>query len=216
MPIYSSDSDDHPVPLRNPLGRQRPLHDILGGRKVADVLLWKNEKLSLAILIGVTAIWFLFEVVEYHFVTLLCHLILALMAFIFIWSNLADLIHRDPPNVYSFQLSEATSRYFFREIDKLLSRVYDISCGKDWRLLFGAIAFLWMLSVLGNYLSSLNLLYFAFVCMETLPALYERYENEVDYLAGKSSRDVKKLYKKLDSKILDKIPRGPTRQTRFA
>lgn len=52
--------------------------------------------------------------------------------------------------------------------------------------------------------------------METLPALYERYENEVDYLAGKSSRDVKKLYKKFDSKILDKIPRGPTRQTRFA
>ncbi|KAL3731424.1 hypothetical protein ACJRO7_028322 [Eucalyptus globulus] len=209
MPIYSSDSDDHPRPSQKPLGHQRPLHDILGRGKFADVLLWKNKKLSLGILIGVTAIWFLFEVAEYHFVTLLCHLILAAMIIIFIWSNLADLIQRDPPNVYSFQLSEAGCRYLHRKIDKLLSMIYYVSSGNDWRLLFGAIAFLWMLSVLGNYVSSWNLLYFAFVCIETLPALYERYENQVDHLAGKSRRRAKKLYKKFDSEVLDKIPRGP-------
>lgn len=52
--------------------------------------------------------------------------------------------------------------------------------------------------------------------METLPALYERYENEVDYLAGKSRKDVKKLYRKFDSNVLDKIPRGPVRGKKFA
>ncbi|KAF8021224.1 hypothetical protein BT93_G1609 [Corymbia citriodora subsp. variegata] len=177
--------------------------------QVADILLWRNKKLSLAILIGVTATWFLFEVVEYHLVALLCHLILASMVIIFIWSNLADFIQRDPPNIYSFQLSEVTCRILFQKIDKLLSKVYDISSGNDWRLFFGAIAFLWMLSVLNNYVSSLNLLYFVFVCMETLPALYERHENQVDHLAGKSRKGAKKLYKKFDSKVLDKIPRGP-------
>lgn len=51
--------------------------------------------------------------------------------------------------------------------------------------------------------------------METLPALYERYEREVDYIAGKSSQDVKKLYDKFDSKVLDKIPRGPVKEKKF-
>lgn len=46
----------------------------------------------------------------------------------------------------------------------------------------------------------------------TLPALYERYQDEVDYLAGKGSRDVKKLYKKIDHRILNKIPRGPIKE----
>ncbi|KAI3433204.1 Reticulon-like protein [Psidium guajava] len=215
MPIYSSDSDDHPAPSRKPLGHRRPLHDILGGGKVADILLWKNKNLSLAILIGATAVWFLFEVVEYQFVTLLCHLILAFMTIIFIWSHLADLIQRDPPDVYKFQLSEIACRSLFRKIDRLFSTVYDISSGDDWKMFFRAIAFLWMLSVLGNYVSSLNLLYFGFVCMETVPALYERFEDEVDYLADKSSKDVKKLYKKFDSKVLNKIPRGPAKENRY-
>ncbi|KAE8676130.1 Detected protein of unknown function [Hibiscus syriacus] len=47
---------------------------ILGGGKVADVLLWRNPKVSTALLLGVTTTWFLFEVVEYNFVTLLCHI----------------------------------------------------------------------------------------------------------------------------------------------
>lgn len=53
------------------------------------------------------------------------------------------------------------------------------------------------------------------VCLETLPALYERYEEEVDHLATKGNRDAKKLYKKFDSKVLNKIPRGPVKEKRF-
>lgn len=48
-----------------------------------------------------------------------------------------------------------------------------------------------------------------FLCIQTLPALYERYEDEVDRLVAKGSHDLKKLYKRLDSEILSKIPRGP-------
>lgn len=33
MPIYSSDSDDVPTPSKRLFGREKPLHDILGGGK---------------------------------------------------------------------------------------------------------------------------------------------------------------------------------------
>lgn len=51
-----------------------------------------------------------------------------------------------------------------------------------------------------------------FLCIQTLPALYDQYEDEVDYLAGRGSRNLRKVYRKFDSKVLDKIPRGPMRE----
>lgn len=48
----------------------------------------------------------------------------------------------------------------------------------------------------------------------TLPALYERYQNDVDYLASKGNRDIKKLYRKIDTKFLNKIPRGPVKENK--
>jgi len=55
------------------------------------VLLWKNWKVSGALLIGMTFIWFLFEVVKYNFITLLCHISITTLLVFFIWSNSADL-----------------------------------------------------------------------------------------------------------------------------
>lgn len=51
-----------------------------------------------------------------------------------------------------------------------------------------------------------------FMCLATLPALYERYQNEVDYLVSQGNQDMKKLYKKFDTEVLNKIPRGPVKQ----
>lgn len=54
--------------------------------------------------------------------------------------------------------------------------------------------------------------YEGFLCLMTLPALYERYQHEVDYLAVKGSRDLKKLYRNFDHRFLNKIPRGPVKE----
>ncbi len=51
--------------------------------------------------------------------------------------------------------------------------------------------------------------------MQTLPVFYERYEEEVDYLATRGNRDLKKLYTKFDSNVLNKIPRGPVKNKKF-
>ncbi|KAF8390095.1 hypothetical protein HHK36_024617 [Tetracentron sinense] len=219
MPFYSSDSDDHRTPPVKMFGRQRPLHAVFGGGRVADVLLWRNKNLSAAILIGAALIWFLFEVVEYTFLTLLCHISITTMLVVFIWSNGAELFNWSHPKIPEIILSQSAfqevATTFHVKLNQFLLILYDIACGKDLTLFLLAIASLWILSVIGTYFSSLNLLYFGFVGIAILPVLYERYENHVDYLASKGNRDMKKLYKKFDSKVLNKIPRGPVKEKKF-
>lgn len=55
------------------------------------MLLWRDRNLSAGLLIGISAIWFLFEIVEYNFVTLLCHLSIATMLVFFIWCYGAEI-----------------------------------------------------------------------------------------------------------------------------
>ena len=57
---------------------------------VADILLWRNKKLSGSILAGFTIIWFLFEVVELHFITVACYLLMILMLIRFVWVQAVD------------------------------------------------------------------------------------------------------------------------------
>ncbi|KAL2485102.1 Reticulon-like protein B9 [Abeliophyllum distichum] len=209
MSKYSSDQTAYPKRL---FGNQKSLHDILGGGTVADILLWRNKNLSAAILIGFTVIWFLFEVVEYNFVTLFCHLTMAVMIVVFAWSTGAGLADRNPPDLRALTIPESTFRWLLTKINRFLLKFYNVSSGKDLKTFFLAIASLWVLSGIGNYFSSLNLLYIGFLCLATLPTLYERYRDEVDYLASQGNRDIKKLYKKLDSQVLNKIPRGPVKE----
>lgn len=87
------------------------------------------------------------------------------------------------------------------------------------RLGWGSFDFLWLFCFFYLGVTKCMCLcvewYQGFVCLETLPALYERYEEQVDEIAGKGNRNVKKLYEKFDSKVLNKIPRGPVKEKKF-
>ncbi|KAG9155066.1 hypothetical protein Leryth_011050 [Lithospermum erythrorhizon] len=213
MPINSFNYDDRrPTNKERFFGREKPLHALLGGGKVGDILLWRNKHLSAAILVGFSIVWFLFEVAEYNVFTLMSQIFIGLMVILFIWSSGATLIDWTPPDLRSMMVRDSSFHGLSRRINLLLFRFYDISTGKDMKTFLLAITFLWILSVFGNYFSSLNMFYIGFLCLMTLPAFYERYKNEVDHLAFKGKRDTKNLLKKLDLKVLDKIPRGPTKE----
>ncbi|QCE08584.1 riboflavin kinase [Vigna unguiculata] len=192
--------------------RQRPLHAVLGGGKLADILLWKDKISSATMVAGFSIIWFLFEVVEYNFLTLLCHILMAIMLVLFVWYNAAGLITWSLPQIYDFQIPEPTFRFLYQKLNSFLRNFYDISTGKDLTLFFMTITGLWVMSAIGNYFTTLNLLYILFLCLVTLPIMYERYEQEVNYLASKGNQDVKRLFNTLDNKVLNKIPRGPVKE----
>ncbi|PSR96538.1 Reticulon-like protein [Actinidia chinensis var. chinensis] len=215
-PSSSSDSDDDRTPLVRPFGRQRPIRDILGGGKVADVLLWKDKRISAAILVGIGFIWFLFEVYEYNLLTLLCHIIISAMLVIFAWNKGAETFNWTRPKIPHLISDKSTFRDIAAisraKLDQFLSSFFYVACGNDFRQLVLAIVSLWTLSVIGNYISTLNLLFFGCLCLETLPFLYDRYEDRVDYFVGRVSRRMRKSYKKLDREVLRKIPRGPVQE----
>ncbi|KAI9120250.1 hypothetical protein K1719_008898 [Acacia pycnantha] len=196
-------------------GRQRPFHSIFGGKKVADILMWKEKKLSAAMLVGISTIWFMLEVVEFHFITLLCYFLISTMLFFFLWYNSAGLLTWSPPCIYEVGISESTWRYLFKRLNRFMRTFYEISTGKDLKHLFMTLTGLWILSAVGASLTALNLFYITFLCMMTLPVMYEQYEYEVNYLASKGNRDLNRLFRKLDSKFLNKIPRGPVREKKF-
>ena len=56
------------------------------GGAAADVLLWRNKKISAGVLGGATAAWVLFELIEYHLLTLVCHVLILALAILFLWS----------------------------------------------------------------------------------------------------------------------------------
>lgn len=60
----------------------------------ADVLLWRNKKISASVLMGATAIWVLFEWINFHFLSLLCYALLLGMIAQFVWCNASGFLNR--------------------------------------------------------------------------------------------------------------------------
>ena len=60
----------------------------------ADILLWRNTKISSSVLTGATTAWVLFEWLNYHFLTLVCFALVLGMIAQFLWSNASGLFNR--------------------------------------------------------------------------------------------------------------------------
>lgn len=60
----------------------------------ADLMLWRNKKISASFITGATLIWVLFEWLNYHFLTLLCFAVVLGMIAQFVWSNASGVFSR--------------------------------------------------------------------------------------------------------------------------
>ncbi|KAE9595454.1 hypothetical protein Lal_00031298 [Lupinus albus] len=193
-------------------GREKPVHSVLGAGKVADVLLWKNKKESAGVLGAATAVWILFELLEYHLLTLVSHISILLLALVFLWSNAHAFIHKSPPQIPNIHLPEEPFLQIVSalriEINRGLAALRDISSGKDLKKFLIVIAGLWIISIVGNWFNFLTLFYIIFVLLHTVPVAYAKYEDKIDPLAEKVLIEFKKQYAVFDAKVLSKIPKS--------
>ncbi|KAF7801276.1 reticulon-like protein B5 [Senna tora] len=226
-PSSSSDSDsEKPVTssMKNQVyrlfGRERPVHSVLGAGKPADVLLWRNKKISASVLGGATAIWVFLELLEYNLLTLVCHIIILLVAFLFLWSNACMFIRKTPFRIPQVHLPEEpllqVASALRVEINRGFAALHNIASGRDLKKFLIVIAGLLILSIVGNWCNFLTLFYISFVLLHTVPVLYEKYEDKVDPFAEKAAMEIKKQYAVLDEKFLSKIPRGPLKGKKLA
>ncbi|KAM7504828.1 hypothetical protein LguiB_003732 [Lonicera macranthoides] len=216
----SSDSDNEKPSLSSAVksniyrlfGREQPVHKLLGGGKTADIFLWRNKKITAGVLSVATALWVLFELLEYHLLTLLCHIQIVALAIIFLWSKLSTLINKAPLQIPELQISDGTAigvaSALRIEIKNALEILRDIASGTDVKKFLAVVAGLWVLSVVGSWCNFLTLFYISFVLLHTVPVLYEKYEGKVDSFAEKTERKIKKQYAVFNAKVLSKIPIG--------
>ncbi|XVF09969.1 hypothetical protein REPUB_Repub07fG0143500 [Reevesia pubescens] len=217
----SSDSDDDKPSQSDALkskvyrlfGREKPLHQVLGAGKPADVLLWRNKKISGSVLGGATALWVLFEMLEYHLITLVCHILILSLSILCLWSSASNFINKSRPNIPEVVIPEKcvleVASALRIEINRGLNVVRDIASGKDLKTFLGVIAGLWILSLVGNWFNFLTLFYIIFVLLHTVPVFYEKYEDKVDAFSEKAIVEIKKQYAVFHEKVLSKIHKGP-------
>ncbi|KAL2516719.1 Reticulon-like protein B2 [Abeliophyllum distichum] len=221
----SSDDEDEKKSSIKPkvhrlFGREKPVHKVLGGGKQADVFLWRNKKVSAGVLVGATAMWVLFDVLEYHLLTLVCHGLILALAILFLWSNASTFINKSPPRIPEVIIPEEPVLKFASalriEINHAFSILKEIASGRDLKKFLSVIAGLWVLSIIGSCCDFLTLVYIFTVLLCTVPVLYEKYEDKVDSFAEKAMAELKKQYAVLDDKVLSKIPRGPSKDKKRA
>lgn len=180
--------------------------------KAADVLLWKDKKLSGGILGGVSLIWFLFEVLEYHLLTLVCHSLILTLAILFLWSNASAFINKSPPKIPQVVIPEKPVLEIVSslriELNQGFAALRDIASGKDLKKFLSVIAGLWLVSIISNCYSFLTLVYIMVVLLFSVPVAYDKYEDKIDPLAEKAWIEIKKQYAVFDAKVLCKIPRS--------
>ncbi|EPS73228.1 hypothetical protein M569_01531, partial [Genlisea aurea] len=203
-------------------GRDKPVYNVLGGGKPADLLLWRNKKISAGALACATVVWAVFEWLDYHFLTLVSFVLVLGLLVQFVWG----LVYRSRSSVPRVAVPEEyfvkVGRVAGREVNRGLNFLQDVSTGGNAKqfllantyicLLFlrswyrQVVAGLWAAAIIGSWCNFLTLIYIGFVAAHTLPAVYEQYEDEVDGFVDSVLGQLKHNYGKLDSGVFSRIP----------
>ncbi|KAF9588963.1 hypothetical protein IFM89_017642 [Coptis chinensis] len=191
-------------------GRQKPVHNVLGGGKSADVLLWRNKKISASVLTGATAIWVIFEWLNYHLLTMVFFALLIGMLAQFAWT---------PSKVPRVRLPEELFANIGvsigAEVNRFLGYLQNVACGGNLKQFLMVVLSLWIAAVIGSWCNFLTVLYIGFIGAHTLPVLYERYEDQIDSFVYKILDQLQHQYGKIDSKVLSRIPKGSFKGKKF-
>ncbi|XP_072950886.1 reticulon-like protein B8 [Typha angustifolia] len=193
-------------------GRQNAIHKVLGGGKSADVLLWRNKKISSSVLTAATAIWILFEWLNCHFLTIVCFVLVIGMVIQFVWSNASSILSRSPSEVPRVRLPDELFANIAvsmgAQINQFLGFIQDVACQRNLKQFVMVVLGLWAAAIIGSWCNFLTVIYIAFVGAHTLPVLYEKYEDQVDDFFYKFLGLLRNQYQKLDESLLSKIPKG--------
>lgn len=208
----SSSSDSDKSKVFRLFGRENPIHQVFGGGKPADVFLWRDKKVSALVLGVATTIWFLFEVLEYGLLPLVCHGLILSLSILFLWSNASTFIKKSPPKIMEVAVPKEPLMQIVAdvriEINRGFAALHDIASGRDLKKFLLVIAGLWFISIIGSCCNFLTLFYILFVLLHTVPVIYDKYEDKIDPVAEKAWIEIKKLYAVFDEKVISKIPRS--------
>ncbi|OEL38591.1 Reticulon-like protein B8 [Dichanthelium oligosanthes] len=191
---------------------KKSVHHVLGGGKSADVLLWRNKKISSSVLGVATLVWIILEWLDYHFLTIVSFVLVLGMAVQFAWATFAGMLNRSPSNVPRVELPEelfeTVGKAAGAQVNKVLGMLQDISCGRDLKRFLIVIGALFAAAIIGSWCNFLTVIYIGFMSAHTLPVLYEKYQDQVDDFLYSMLGLLQNQYQKLDKSVLSRVPKG--------
>ncbi|XP_031096527.1 reticulon-like protein B8 [Ipomoea triloba] len=205
----SSPEEENSVKHNKLFGREKPVHNILGGGKSADVMLWRNKTISGSVLGSATIIWLLFEWLNYHLLTLICFAIVMLMLGQFLWVNAIEKFSSTPIKLPRIVIPDHVfvniAKSIGGEINRGLGFLQDISCSGNMKQCLLVVASLWATAVIGSWCNFITVAYIGFVAAHTLPVLYERYDETIDSVMDMIFDKLRHNFRTLDAGDLSKI-----------
>ncbi|KAA8539495.1 hypothetical protein F0562_026187 [Nyssa sinensis] len=193
-------------------GRKTSVHQMIGGGKAADVMLWKRRQVSCGIIVVATVAWLLFERSGLSFLSICSDVLLILIVLLFLQANYAVFRNKQPHRLPELVLSEEmvnnAAASFRVKINYVLLMAHDITFGNDFRLFFKVMVCLWLLSVIGSVISFFTLAYIGTILSITVPALYNRFDDRVDRYAGFIHQKFSKHYKIVDESVISRFPQN--------
>ncbi|XP_047154767.1 reticulon-like protein B1 [Vigna umbellata] len=190
-------------------GRKIPLRVTLGSGLIADIILWRNKKISLSVLVGVTFIWLFFKRMDYTVISFICDSLILLVAMLFLRSLLTSFIRILPPlELSSFLLPKgllvSTAISVTRILNNLLMTFGVIASGQDLKKFLLVTGTLGAISFLDYRYPAATLIYIASVILLIVPVVYEKHGDIIDILAERVLFEFNNLYENLMMKIFGK------------
>lgn len=174
------------------IGRQSPNQLVTGGGKDAEVVIWRQWRTLFGMILVATVVWVLFEHSGLPFLSVCSDVFLILIVLLFVRANFAAFRKRQPQTLPELVLTEEmvnnAAASFRAKINYMLLMAHDITLGKDFKLFFKVVIFLWLLSAIGSVVSFFTVTYIGTVISIIFPALYSRFEDQID---GHFSRQYK-------------------------
>ncbi|XP_028223878.1 reticulon-like protein B11 [Glycine soja] len=156
------------------------VHRILGEGLLADVVLWKNWRGAVAVLVSATALWYLFERAGYNFLSFIANVMLLLVVIFFLGQSCSTL-NRPLPPLPDLEISKET---IARVADALqiwlnlaLSVAHDIAIEKNFLLCLQVVGVLWVISYIHSLFNFLTLIFISVLLSLSLVVLYDKDQN---------------------------------------
>lgn len=192
------------------------VHHALGSGLVADVLLWKNWRGGVTVLISATTLWYLFERAGYNFLSFVANVILLLVVILFLWAKAANLLNRPLPPLPDLEISEKTiaklSDVLQIWLNQALSVAHDIAINRNLFLCAQVVGVLLTISYIGSLFNFLTLIYICVLLSLSLPVAYDKYQDRIDEKVHVVHGIIHPQYQKIHRIVLSIIPNRPSKE----
>lgn len=187
-------------------GREKPLHHILGGGKSADVLLWRNKKISAGVLAGATVVWILFQWLNYNFLSLICFGLVIFMVGQKLWYNCTS---RSSTKVARVVVPEELfvniAKTIGMEVNRGVAFLQDVSCKGTMKQFAVVVGSLLTAAIISSWCNFFTVIYIGFIGAHTLPVVYEKYDVQIDAFVYNLLHRFQQQFNQLDKSVLTKL-----------